>query len=216
MARIIELSHIIADGTVTYPGLPAPSITDYLPRTESEALYAPGTTFHIGRIDMVANTGTYIDVPSHRFAEGADLAAAPVESMANLSGVKVTATEPALRPAHLAGIEVKGRAVLIETGWSRHFGTPSYAVGAPFVTAGAAAWLVDHGVALVGIDSINIDDTEDPTRPAHTRLLAANVPIVEHLTGLSALPSSGFRFFALPPRIAGMGTFPVRAIALVG
>ena len=213
---LIDLSHTIGHGTVTYPGLPAPSITDYLSREASKERYAPGTTFHIARIDMVANTGTYLDAPSHRWEDGADLAALPLETMADLDGVVVDARTlgRAIEPSSFQSINVQGRAVLFHTGWSRHFGTPAYGSGNPFLTRAAAEALVAGKAKLVGIDSLNIDDTEDLARPAHTLLLRAGIPIVEHLRALDRLPPSGFRFFAVVPKFRGVGTFPVRAFAL--
>jgi kynurenine formamidase len=217
--RLVELNHPIRHGMITYPGLPGPEITDHLSREASRARYGPGTEFHIGRISMVANTGTYLDSPFHRYADGADLAGLALPRMADLEGVLVRVLGRPGRPLDRAlflPLEVRGRAVLVHTGWDRYFGTDAYAKEAPFITADAATWLCEQGAALVGIDSINIDDMGDPLRPVHTRLLAAGIPIVEHLCGLEALPPSGFRFHAAPPRVHGMGTFPVRAYAVVG
>ncbi len=217
--RTIDLSHPIHDGMVTYPGLPGPVITEHLTRPDSRAGYAPGTDFSIGRISMVANTGTYVDSPFHRFAEGADLAALPLARLTDLDGVVVRVTGASARAIDRSVLlphDVAGRAVLVHTGWDRHFGTERYGSGHPYLTGEAAAWLAEQGAALVGIDSVNIDDTADGTRPAHTTLLAAGIPIVEHLRGLEALPPSGFRFHAVPPPVAGMGSFPVRAYALCG
>jgi kynurenine formamidase len=216
--RLVELSHPIRHGMVTYPGLPGPEIDEHLSREASRARYAPGTEFHIARITMVANTGTYLDAPFHRFAEGADLAGTPLGSVADLEGVILRVAGAGVRAIDrdlLLPLEVRGRAVLVHTGWDRHFGTEQYASGAPFLTRRAAEWLVAEGAALVGIDSVNIDDTGDGTRPAHTVLLAARIPIVEHLRGLEQLPPAGFRFHAAPPLVHGMGTFPVRAYAVV-
>ena len=214
--RLVELSHQISDGLVTYPGLPAPRIDEYLSRAASREHYAPGPEFSIGRITMVANTGTYLDTPFHRFADGFDLAGLALEQVADLEGVLVRvvgASGRAVGTDRLDGLDVGGRAVLIHTGWDRHWATEAYGSGHPFVTADAAVWLADRGAALVGIDSLNIDDTADGSRPAHTTLLQAGIPIVEHLTGLDQLPVSGFRFSAAPARVAGMGTWPVRAYA---
>jgi kynurenine formamidase len=215
--RLVELSHVIRHGTVTYPGLPAPELTDHLSRAASRSVYAEGTEFHIGRISMVANTGTYLDTPFHRYAEGPDLAGVPLDALVDLDGllVRVDPGRRAVDRGAFAPHDVRGRAVLVHTGWDRHWGTPAYGVGAPFLTADAAAWLAGQGAALVGIDSVNIDDMDDRRRPAHSALLAAGVPIVEHLTGLPDLPERGFRFHAAPPRVAGMGTFPVRAYAIL-
>ena len=214
---LVDLSHAIHDGLVTYPGLPAPVIRDHLSRADSRKTYGAGTEFHIGRIEMVANTGTYLDTPSHRFEGKPDLAGLALEAVANLAGVMVRAGGAGRRidATAFAGLDVRGKAVLVQTGWDRHFGTPAYGQGHPFLTRDAAERLRDGGAALVGIDSLNIDDTADGTRPVHTVLLAAGILVVEHMTGLSALPGVGFRFFAVPPRVRGMGTFPVRAFAIV-
>ena len=216
--RLVELSHTIHHGLVTYPGLPAPEISEHLSREASAARYAPGVTFQIGRISLVANTGTYLDSPWHRYAEGKDLSGLPLEALVDLEGALLRATGTGRRAVdvlELAPLEVRGKAVLLHTGWDVHFGTPQYAKEAPYLTEAGAAWLVEHGAALVGIDSINIDDAGDAARPAHSRLLAAGIPIVEHLRGLEQLPATGFRFSAAPPRIQGLGTFPVRAYAIV-
>ena len=216
--RLVDLSHPIHHGLVTYPGLPPPEISDHLSREASAGKYAPGVTFQIGRITLVANTGTYLDSPWHRYAGGADLAGLRLDALVDLEGVLLRATAPRRRGIEvleLAPLDVRGKAVLLQTGWDVHFGTPAYAQQAPFLTDAGAAWLVEHGAALVGIDSINIDDMADAARPAHSRLLAAGIPIVEHLRGLAQLPAAGFRFSAAPPRIQGLGTFPVRAWAAV-
>lgn len=219
--RLVELSHPVTDGMVTLPGWPAPRISDWLTREASRATYAPGVEFHVARIDMIANTGTYVDTPAHRFADGADLSGVPVDRLADLPAlvVRVPAGTRAVDRLLLAPYEVAGRAVLLHTGWDAHFGTDRYAAPeAPYLTGEGAEALVAAGAALVGIDSINIDDMGPAARgerPAHSALLAAGIPIVEHLTGLEALPPTGFRFTAAPPRVAGMGTFPVRAFAVV-
>lgn len=210
---LIDLSHPIEAGMVTYKGLPAPTICDFLSREASRALYAPGTEFQIGRIDMVANTGTYLDTPFHRFADGEDLAGVALARVAALTGVCVRSDARAIGPETFAGLNVRGCAVLVHTGWDRHWRTESYFEGHPFLTEDAAVWLVEAGAALVGIDSHNIDDTAGNTRPVHTRLLGAGIPICEHMMGLGALPPHGFRFTAAPPKVIGMGTFPVRAFA---
>jgi arylformamidase len=213
---LIELSHQIHHGMVTYPGLPGPEISDYLPREASPARYGPGTEFHIGRISMVANTGTYLDSPFHRFAGATDVAGLPLASVADLDGVVVRiAAGRAIDRDALAPYDVRGRAVLIHTGWDRYWATERYGTASPFLTAAAADWLVEQQAGLVGIDSLNIDDTSGPSRPVHTALLAAGIPIVEHLCGLDQLPPSGFRFHAAPPPVVGIGTFPVRAYAVV-
>lgn len=214
--KLIDLSHTVEHGMVTYKGLPAPVICDFLSREASRAKYAPGTEFQIGRIEMVANTGTYVDSPFHRHAQGKDLSELPLESLADLEGVVVRPTARAVDRAVFARLKVAGRAVLIETGWDRHWGTDQYFEESPFLTRDAAQFLADEGAALVGIDSLNIDDTGDGSRPAHTILLGAEIPICEHMTGLARLPASGFRFSALPVKVKGFGSFPVRAFAVVG
>ncbi|WP_405066339.1 cyclase family protein [Kribbella sp. NBC_01510] len=216
--RTVDLSHGIRDGMITYPGLPAPEISDHLSRQASREIYAAGTEFSISRISMVANTGTYLDSPFHRFAEGADIAALSLSRLTDLDGVVIRvlgSRERAIERSVLLPYDVAGKAVLIHTGWDRNWGTERYASGYPFLTADAAAWLAAQRPALVGIDSLNIDDAGDDSRPAHTALLDAGIPIVEHLRGLEQLPPYGFRFHAAPPAIEGMGTFPVRAYAVV-
>jgi kynurenine formamidase len=215
--RLIELSHQIRHGMVTYPGLPGPELSDYLPRSASPARYGPGTEFHIGRISMVANTGTYLDSPFHRFAGATDVAGLPLESVADLDGVvvRIGAARRTIDLDALASYDVGGRAVLVHTGWDRYWGSDRYGARNPYLTAAAADWLVEQQAGLVGIDSVNIDDTSDPARPVHTALLAAGIPIVEHLCGLDQLPPSGFRFHAAPPPVVGIGTFPVRAYAVI-
>ena len=213
--KLVDLSHVVEDGMITYRGLPAPIICDFLSREASRSVYGEGTEFHIGRIDMVANTGTYIDSPFHRYADGKDLSELPLESLANLEGVVVSARETAIGPEAFDGIEVRGRAVLVHTGWDRHWRTDQYFEGHPFLTAAAAEHLVRSGAALVGIDSLNIDDISDLSRPVHTLLLGADIPIVEHMCGLGELPQDGFRFFAVPVKVKGMGTFPVRTFGLI-
>jgi kynurenine formamidase len=216
--ELVELSHAITAGMITYPGLPGPEISDHLSREASRAVYAPGTEFQIGRISMVANTGTYVDSPSHRYADGADLAGVPLAALVDLDGLVVRVPEgvTAIDRLMLAPYEVTGRAVLLHTGWDRHWGTEAYGAGGhPHVTADGAEWLAAQGAALVGIDSVNIDSTAGKDRPAHSALLAAAIPVVEHLCGMEALPPHGFRFHAAPPMVAGMGTFPVRAYAVI-
>jgi kynurenine formamidase len=217
MPTIVDLSHPVGHGTITYPGLPGPVISDHLSREASRSRYAEGYEFQIGRIDMVANTGTYLDTPFHRFAEGHDLAGLDLSRVAAVPGVLVDATgAQEVAADQFAGDEVAGRAVLVHTGWSRHWGTERYGDSShPFLGHEAAQLLVDRGAAVVGIDSVNIDDTRTGERPIHTMLLAAEIPIVEHLRGLDQLSGQPFTFFALPPAIIGMGTFPVRAIAVV-
>ena len=216
MGRIVDLSHAIEHGMSTYPGLPASQITDHLTREASRSHYAPGTEFHIGRINMVANTGTYLDTPFHRYPDGSDLATTQLDKMVQLDGVVVDAVgEQTVDVELFRGYQVGGRAVLLHTGWSRHWGTEAYFLGHPYLTATGSAWLVEHGAVLVGIDSLNIDGTATGERPAHSSLLAAGIPIVEHLCRLDHLPMEGFRFTAAPVGVAGLGTFPVRAYAVL-
>jgi kynurenine formamidase len=213
---LIDLSHRIEDGMVTYKGLPAPRLCDFWDRESSAANYDDGSSFQIGRIDMVANTGTYLDTPFHRYEEGDDLAAVGLERLAGLEGLCVRAEGMEAGEDLFEGLEVAGKAVLVHTGWDRHWRTDSYHSGHPFLAEAAARLLAERGAVLVGIDSYNIDDTRTRRRPVHTILLRAGAVIVEHMTGLADLPSRGFRFTAAPPRIAGMGTFPVRAFAEIG
>ena len=213
--RLIDLSHTIEHGMVTYDGLPGPAISEFLTREASRARYAAGTEFQIGRIDMVANTGTYLDAPAHRFAGGADVAAIDLGSIANVPAVVLRAVGQHSIGKVPAGL--KGKALLIHTGWSQFWRSSRYWSNEhPFVTGAAAKTLVKSGVKVVGIDSYNIDDTADPTRPAHTELLRAGIFIAEHMTNLDSLPDSGeIRFFAVPPKIRGLASFPVRAFAMV-
>ena len=215
----IDLSHVIEDGMTTYKGLPAPHICDFWTREGSAANYDDGSTFQIGRIDMIANTGTYVDSPFHRYADGKDLAELPLSSLADLPGIVVRRPyEDGLATGASAfeGLAVRGRAVLIHTGWDRHWRTDSYFGDHPYLTADAADWLAAHGAAFAGIDSCNIDNMHVRARPVHTRLLGAAIPVCEHMTGLDRLPDEGFRFSAVPPKVRGMGTFPVRAYAILG
>ncbi|MFQ5569305.1 MAG: cyclase family protein [Rhodothermales bacterium] len=216
--RFIDVSHTVEDGLVTYKGLPAPIVCDYLSREASRAHYAPGTEFHIGKIEMVANTGTYLDAPFHRYADGKDLAALPLPSIADLDGIVVrvdTHRERAVTEAAFQGHNLAGRAVLVHTGWSKHWRTDQYFEGYPFLTREAALYLRDAGAALVGIDSLNIDDADDGHRPVHSILLRHAIPIVEHLTRLDQVPDRGFRFFATPAKVKAIGSFPVRAFCLL-
>ncbi|HYJ83809.1 MAG TPA: cyclase family protein [Allosphingosinicella sp.] len=213
---LIDLSHRIEDGMVTYKGLPAPHICDFWERGASAANYDDGSSFQIGRIDMVANTGTYLDTPFHRYADGDDLAAVALERLTGLDGLCVRADDMEAGADLFEGLDVAGKAVLIHTGWDRHWRSEAYFSDHPFLAEDAARLLAGRGAALVGIDSYNIDDTRTRRRPVHTILLGAGILIVEHMTGLAALPPSGFRFTAAPPKVAGMGTFPVRAFADIG
>lgn len=217
--ELVDVCHSIEDGMITYKGLPAPVITDYLSREDSRSRYAPGTEFHIGKIEMVANTGTYIDSPFHRYSRGRDLASLDLYSIANLDGIVVrhlNQEERGIDESTLSNIDVKNKAVLFQTDWDAHWRTEEYSSGGhPFLTEAAATSLAKGGAALVGIDSYNIDATRDGNRPAHSILLGHDIPIVEHLCGLGDLPDVGFRFFAVPVKVRGLGTFPVRAFALV-
>lgn len=218
-ARLVDLSHAVEHGMITYRGLPAPVICDFLSREHSRKVYGEGTEFHIGRIDMVANTGTYLDSPFHRYADGADLSELPLSKLANLEGIvlraQVSGDERAVDASAFEGADVKGKAVLVHTGWDAHWRTEQYFEGHPFLTRDAVEALRDAGARLVGIDSLNIDDTADLSRPAHSILLKAGIPIVEHMCNLAALPRSGFRFFAVPVKVKAFGTFPVRAFGIV-
>jgi len=213
---LVELGHVIRAGMVTYPGLPGPEITPHLTREASRGRYSAGTEFAIGRISLVGNTGTYLDSPYHRYPGGADLAAIPLERTADLPAVVVRVTgarQRGIDVGALAALDVRGAAVLLHTGDDARFGSPAYAEGAHFLTEAGAAWLAGREPALVGIDSVNIDDAADGRRPAHSLLLAAGIPVVEHLTGLGQLPPAGSWFTAAPLRIEGFGTIPVRAFA---
>lgn len=237
MTRLIDLSHVIEDGLVTYRGLPAPIVCDFLTRQDARSHYDEGTSFHIGRIDMVANTGTYVDSPFHRFADGKDLSELELDSLADLPGLCVHVADSvssrtmirdlpgsgrdpdknprAIGPEAFGGLDVAGKAVLVHTGWARHWNTDAYFEGHPFLTREAAEWLRDSGAVLVGIDSYNIDDIDDGERPVHTTLLGAGIPIAEHMCRLERLSETGFAFHAAPVKVRGMGTFPVRAYAVL-
>jgi arylformamidase len=213
---LVELSHVIRPGMVTSPGLPGPAITPYLTREASRALYAPGTEFAIDQLIMVGNTGTYLDAPSHRFADGADLAAIPLARTVGVPAVVIRVGGTRRREiaaGTLAAVGVRGKAVLLHTGDDARFGTPQYAEDAHYLTRDAAAWLAGQDPAVIGIDAVNIDDTADGERPAHTLLLAAGIPVIEHLTGLEQLPPAGATFTAVPLRVQGLGTISVRAFA---
>ena len=218
MKSFVDVSHTVENGLITYPGLPAPVICDFLSREASRKHYAAGTEFQIGKIEMVANTGTYVDSPFHRYEKGKDLADLPLQSLADLDGVVIRAVDRGRRsidhPA-FRGQDLKGKAVLINTGWDKHWKTDAYMTGHPFLTKRAAEYLVQAGAALVGIDSLNIDDTNDPARPVHTILLDNEIPIAEHLCNLGHLPRRGFKFFAVPVKVRAFGTFPVRAFGIL-
>jgi kynurenine formamidase len=216
--KIIDLSHVIEAGMITYKGLPAPLICDHLSREQSRQHYAEGTEFQIDRIEMVGNTGTYLDTPYHRYADGYDLAGLDLERISNSPGIVVRVeggSDRAIDWTAFGASDVAGRAVLVHTGWDRHWRTDQYFEGHPYLTEAAAAHLRDRGAILVGIDSFNIDNVDGNTRPVHSTLLAAGIPIVEHMTNLGALPVTGFRFTAAPPKVKAVGTFPVRAHAII-
>ena len=217
--RLIDLSHVIHEDMITYPGLPGPEFLPHLSRADSRAVYAPGTEFSIDRISMVGNTGTYLDSPFHRYPDGVDLAGLPLGQLADLPTVVGRFTDSGTRGIDadaLRALDIAGRAVLLHTGWDRHFGSPEYGEPAPYLTRGGAEYLVEQGALLVGIDSVNIDDTAPRgDRPAHTVLLAAGTPVLEHLTRLGAVPDQGARLHAVPPKVARFGTFPVRAYVVV-
>lgn len=215
---IVDLSHTIEDGMITYKGLPGPIITDHLSREDSRKNYREKAEFHIGQIEMVANTGTYMDSPFHRHKDGNDLSKMPINSIVNLDGVIVHLPERHGRIVTeeiFRGRNFQGKAVLVHTGWDRHWGTDDYFDEHPFLTSAAAEYLKDEGAALVGIDSLNIDDTQDNFRPVHTILLGANIPIIEHMTNLNQLTEKRFKLFAAPPKIQGLGSFPVRVFAII-
>ncbi|THG33480.1 cyclase family protein [Naasia lichenicola] len=219
--RLVDLSHVIRDGLVTMPGMPVPRMTAHLSREASRSVYAAGTEFEIPRIEMIANTGTYLDTAYHRYADGGDLAGLLLEGVVDVRIELIRlpgATERGIPAEVFYDREVSGAAVLLHTGWDRHFGTPAYGDPAPFLTEAGARYLVEQGVGLVGIDSINIDSmTADAAgeRPAHSLLLAAGIPIVEHLTNLGDVPPRGATFTAVPPKVEAFGTFPVRAFATI-
>lgn len=214
----VDLCHTIHDGMITYKGLPPPIITAYLSRDDSQDKYSAGTEFHIGKIEMVANTGTYIDTPFHRYADGIDLSQLELSSVADLEGIVVRCADSSARsigPAEVKNLDLRGKAVIFHTGWDRNWRTEKYWDGShPFLTAETADYLANAAVAMVGIDSYNVDDIADGRRPVHSILLAREIPIVEHLCGLNELPDSGFRFFAVPVKVRNFGTFPVRAFAI--
>jgi arylformamidase len=215
---LVDVSHIVEHGMVTYKGLPAPLICDFLSREQSRSYYAAGTEFQIGKIEMVANTGTYLDSPFHRYAHGKDLSELPLERLANLDGCLILADLSkgrAIGPDLFRDRDLRGKAVLVQTGWDAHWRTDQYFEGHPFLSREVAEYLIEAGAALVGIDSLNIDDTGDLSRPVHSLLLEAEIPIVEHLCRLDQLRHAAFRFFAVPVKVKNMGTFPVRAFGLV-
>ncbi len=214
MQTLIDLSHNIFDGLITYKGLPAPIICDFLSRENSKSFYENGTEFQIGKIEMVSNTGTYLDCPFHRYAHGKDLSQIALEQCAALDAICINAKNAtAIGKDYFNGKAIKDKAVLVYTDWARHWNTANYFEGHPYLTEDAAIYLRDAGAKLVGIDSHNIDDTTGKGRPVHTILLGADILICEHLCNLDQLPENGFQFNAVPPKFEGVGTFPVRAYA---
>jgi arylformamidase len=214
--RLVDLNHPIVAGMTTYPGLPVPAIRPVLRREDSEGRYAAGVTFAIDVIELCGNTGTYMDSPFHRYADGSDLAGLPLDRLFDVPAVRVDVTGSrslAIGARELLPFDLAGRAVLVHTGFARHWGTDAYLRENPYLAPDAVAHLVHEGAALVGIDSLNIDSTADPQRPAHSELLRAGIPIVEHLTGLEQVPVDGATFTAVPAPVVGTGTFPVRAFA---
>jgi kynurenine formamidase len=215
---LIDVSHTVEEGMITYKGLPAPIICDYMSREASRSKYAEGTEFQIGKIEMVANTGTYVDSPFHRYADGKDLSELDLVSLANLDGIVIrspVSSGRAITRKAFEGKALAGKAVLVHTGWDAHWRTEQYFEGHPYLTKDAVEYLVDSKVRLVGIDSLNIDDTRDASRPAHSLLLKAEIPIVEHMSNLGSVPDANFKFFAVPVKVKGFGSFPVRAFCLV-
>lgn len=216
MSKPIDLSHTIYNGLETYRGLPATVICDFWTREESASKYENGETFQIAKIEMVSNTGTYIDFPFHRYAEGDDCAAVPIEKLTNIAGIKIIlpyTQQRVIDATCFKGVNVQGKAVLLQTGWDKHWNTDAYHSGGPYLTPEAAEYLVSQKVKMVGIDAHNIDDVSKATRPVHSILLKENIYIIEHMTNMQALPQEGFLFHALPPKLKGVGSFPVRAYA---
>jgi len=218
-SRFIDLSHTIREGLITYKGFPAPLICDYMSREDSKQFYDQGTSFQIGKIEMVANTGTYLDSPFHRFQNGKDISELDLSGLAGLEALVVRTEAMSGRAVDrqtFVPMDVRGKAVLVHTGWAKHWATDRYFVGHSFLTKGAAIYLKEQGALLVGIDSLNIDDISGGARPVHSTLLGAGIPIVEHLCNLHQLPVSGFTFTAVPVKVKGMGSFPVRTFARLG
>lgn len=218
MPQFVDVSHVVENGMITYKGFPAPIICDFLSREESRKRYSEGTEFQIGKIEMVANTGTYVDSPFHRYKDGKDLSQLLLTSLANLECMVVRVpvnSGRAISKAAFEGLNIRGKAVLVHTGWDAHWRTDQYFEGHPFLTEDAAQFLTDSEAAMVGIDSLNIDSTEGGSRPVHSILLKSDIPIVEHLCNLGALPDRGSRFFAVPVKVKDFGSFPVRAFCIV-
>ncbi|MFI5341541.1 MAG: cyclase family protein [Candidatus Methylomirabilales bacterium] len=215
MGKFVELNHVLEDGMKAYPGLPSPKIGAFLDHEASRSHYDERAEFYLGRVDMVCNLGTYLDSPYHRHRDRADLSQIPLEKVARVPGVVLDAAASPDRSIALdcSASQLCGRAALIRTGWDRRWGTDAYWEPGPYLAASFVDLLIRARAILVGVDFWNVDNTEDPSRPAHTRLLAEGILIVEHLCNLSALPRTGFQFSAVPLRIARGASFPVRAFA---
>ena len=215
MRKLVELNHILEDGMMAYPGLPRPKIGAFLDHKESRSRYNDQAEFYLGKVDMVCNLGTYVDSPFHRYPGGADLSQIPLERVSGIPGIVLDAVVSSNRSITLDVIdsELRGKAVLIRTGWDKRWGTESYWEPGPYLSGESTDLMIRCKVFLVGVDFWNVDDTTDPSRPAHTRLLASEILIVEHLCNLSVLPRTGFKFYAVPLRIVGGASFPVRAFA---
>jgi kynurenine formamidase len=215
VTRLVDLSHVIENGMITYKGFPAPLICDYMSREESRAKYEAGTEFQIGKIEMVANTGTYIDSPFHRYADGADISELELGRLVDIDCIVVRSSANSIGPESFSGLDFRGKGVLVHTGWDRHWRTDAYFENHPHLTLAAARHLAQGGAAIVGIDSLNIDSIATGARPVHTVLLGEGIPILEHMCNLGELPDAGFLLTAAPVAVRGMGSFPVRAFAAV-
>jgi kynurenine formamidase len=216
--RFIDLSHPVEDGVITYPGLPAPRVNTFLSRDDTARALASGVSFHVGRIDMVTNTGTYLDAPFHYHADGVDIAELPLERLVDVPAICLRAyAQPVVGVQHLGEPDrLWGKAVLVHTGWSRYWGTEQYRTGSPYLSAEAAHLLVEANIALLGVDALNVDNINDPARPVHHTLLGNGIPILEHLTNLDLVPDRNFRLTTLPAPVRRIGSFPVRAVAVLG
>ena len=194
--RLVDLSHVIEEGMTTFKGFPGPHLCDYWTRDASAAHYDDGSSFQIGRIDMIANTGTYVDSPFHRYADGGICpnSRSKARRSRRPRGPQALAAASRPTPPTSPGLRSRASAVLVHTGWDLYWRTEAYFDNHPFLTAAAANWLVEQGAAFVSIDSHHIDDTRTRSRPVHGTLLGASIPIGEHLTNLSAVPDTSFRF----------------------
>lgn len=216
MKKYIDLSHTIENGMITYEGLPGPVISEFLSRKRSRERYEQGTEFHIALIEMVSNTGTYMDTPFHRYEGGRDLADLELEQLVDIEAITVKADDPkhiAIDKSFFTNLDLTGKAVLVYTAFDRYWGTDRYFHDHPFLTKDAAEYIASQSPVIVGIDTYNIDNTEDLSRPVHSILLGKDILIIEHMTNLRELPQKGFRFTAVPQKIRGVGSFPVRAFA---